>query len=239
MLGRDHALLGGVVGLAVVGPVAALVGRGGLGAGQLAASLVVTAGFALLPDIDEPGSTVARRLGPLSEAAAWVTNRLAGGHRHATHSLVFAAAAGAGVWWLARFALAAPILVFVAAALTLRMLLPAGLARRGPLLLGLAGPVLAGWATWRAVSGGWLSAPASVHDPRLWRWLWLSAALGIVAHLVGDAVTPEGVPVAWPAPWRVAVPVLGPTGGWREHLVGAALSVLLIVLAVSKLGRLL
>lgn len=261
MLGRDHALLGGIVGLVAVAPAAALVGGGSvgggrLGVGEVAASVVVTAGFALLPDIDEPGSTVARRLGPLSEAVAWVTNRLAGGHRRATHSLVFAALAGAGVWWLARFALTAPIVVFAAAALTLRMLLPAGVARRAgrllpaglllsagvvrrsSLLVGTAVPVLAGWATWRAVSGGWLTAPATLRDPVLWRWLWLPAALGVLAHLLGDVVTPEGVPVAWPAPWRVSVPLLGHTGGWRERMVGAGLSALLVVLAVSRLWRL-
>ena len=50
------------------------------------------------------------------------------------------------VWWLGRFALAAPILVYACLALTLTMLVPADLARRGSTVAligrvgGVAGP---------------------------------------------------------------------------------------------------
>lgn len=51
MLGKDHALSGGVA-FPVTAPFAAH-----LTAEQLAAGTVLTAGAALLPDLDEPGST--------------------------------------------------------------------------------------------------------------------------------------------------------------------------------------
>ena len=147
--------------------------------GQVAAAGAICAGFALLPDIDEPGSTVSRKLGPVSEAVAAVTNKLAGGHRQATHSLWFAGGTAVLVWWLGRFALAAPILVYACLALTLTMLVPAGLARRGS-TVALIGPVAAGWAVWRAQTGSWLTDPTRVADPHTWAWLPVAAGTGVV-----------------------------------------------------------
>ena len=85
---------------------------------------VVAAAFALLHDIDEPGSTVSRKLGPISRAVSKVTNRLAGGHRQATHSILFAVA----VFFPTRLAephpLADAVVVGCSFLLVLRMLLP-------------------------------------------------------------------------------------------------------------------
>ena len=142
VLGRDHALLGAVAGVGLAEPVARLA-HTHLPPGQVAAAGAICAGFALLPDIDEPGSTVSRRLGPVSEAVAAVTNKLAGGHRKATHSLWFAGGTAALVWWLGQFALAAPILVYACLALTLTMLVP-GRPCTPRLHVALIGPVAAG-----------------------------------------------------------------------------------------------
>src|SRR5919201_116563 len=91
MLGHSHALSGAVTGLASgialhysVPQAAAL---GGL-----------TAGMALLPDLDKCGSSPARSLGFLSEIVAWIAGRLSGGHRHATHSVLGVAAFTALAW---------------------------------------------------------------------------------------------------------------------------------------------
>jgi membrane-bound metal-dependent hydrolase YbcI (DUF457 family) len=118
VLGRDHALLGAVVGVGLAEPVARFA-HTHLPPGQVAAAGAICAGFALLPDIDEPGSTVSRKLGLFSEAVAGVTKKLAGGHRKATHSVWFAGGTAALIWWLGQFALAAPILVYACLALTL------------------------------------------------------------------------------------------------------------------------
>ena len=229
MLGRDHALLGAVAGVGLAEPVARLA-HTALPPGQVAAAGAICAGFALLPDIDEPGSTVSRKLGPLSEAVAAVTNKLAGGHRQATHTLWFAGGMAALVWWLGRFALAAPILVYASLALTLTMVVPAGFARKGS-FVALIGPVAAGWAVWRALTGSWLTDPTRVADPHTWAWLPAAAGAGVVLHLVGDMLTATGVPLLWPLRLRPAAPLLGHTDSIREQLVGACLSLALVALA--------
>src|SRR6202012_4589929 len=95
MLGRDHALSGAVAfaGLAPVLHVRM---------SYLAAGVVLTAGAGVLPDIDHPDSTISRSFGFLTERFSWLGNKLAGVHRHGTHSLLgiiafTAAAYGAGL----------------------------------------------------------------------------------------------------------------------------------------------
>jgi Predicted membrane-bound metal-dependent hydrolase (DUF457). len=48
----------------------------------------LTAGAGILPDLDEPGSTIARTFGFLTGAFAWIVHQLSGGHRKGTHSLL-------------------------------------------------------------------------------------------------------------------------------------------------------
>jgi len=89
------------------GALARAVRRGGgLAAGiflhlpipQTGALAGFTAGMALLPDLDKCGSSPARSLGFVSEAAAWVFGRISGGHRHATHSFLGIAVFTALAW---------------------------------------------------------------------------------------------------------------------------------------------
>jgi membrane-bound metal-dependent hydrolase YbcI (DUF457 family) len=45
---------------------------------------------------------------------------------------------------------------------------------------------------------------------------------GYVAHLVGDFLTGNGIPLLWPlVRHRQGLPILGHTGGWREHAAAA------------------
>jgi membrane-bound metal-dependent hydrolase YbcI (DUF457 family) len=53
--------------------------------------------------------------------------------------------------------------------------------------------------------------------------------IGYAAHLLGDFLTGNGIPLLWPVVrQRQGLPILGHTGGWREHgavvavVVGAA-----------------
>ena len=140
------------------------------------------------------------------------------------------------VWWLGRFVLAAPILVYAGLALTLTMLVPAGIARRGS-TFALVGPVAAGWAVWRAQTGSWLTDPTRVADPHTWAWLPVAAGIGVGLHLVGDMLTVKGVPLLWPARLRLAAPLLGHTDTAREQLVGACLSLALVALAWVEILR--
>jgi hypothetical protein len=140
------------------------------------------------------------------------------------------------VWWLGRFALAAPILVYACLALTLTMLVPARLVLRGS-AAALIGPVAAGWAVWRAETGYWLTDPTRVAEPHTWAWLPVAAGIGVALHLVGDMLTVEGVPLLWPARLRLAAPLLGHTDSVREQLVGACLSLVLVALAWVEILR--
>lgn len=213
MLGRDHALLGAAVALAGGDAGWEALGHPALPVGQLAAGAIVVAGFALLPDIDEPGSTVSRRFGPVSRAVSKVTNKLAGGHRAATHSLLFVGAVFGAMWLAAKHPMADVVTVGLCMMLAIGMLVPSRFARHG-LLFGLLAPAAAAWGTW--------ASTVQVHQH--WAWLPWAAAAGVVLHLVGDAVTVEGVPLLWPLKWRQSVPLLGHTESLREQLTGAVLS---------------
>ena len=81
MLGHDHALSGALAFVAVA-PLLPVSGT------QLAVAATLTAGAGILPDLDEPGSTIARTFGFLTGAFAWIVHRLSGGHRKGTHSLL-------------------------------------------------------------------------------------------------------------------------------------------------------
>src|SRR5579859_2494613 len=79
--GRDHALTGAVA-FAAAAPLLHLTAL------SVAAGTVLTAGAALLPDIDEPGSTISRQGGFLTMNLAWIVHRVSGGHRKGTHSFL-------------------------------------------------------------------------------------------------------------------------------------------------------
>src|SRR5437764_1649244 len=74
MLGHDHAL-SGALAFAVVAPLLPVSGI------QLAVAATLTAGAGILPDLDEPGSTIARTFGFLTGTFAWIVHRISGGHR--------------------------------------------------------------------------------------------------------------------------------------------------------------
>lgn len=236
MLAREHALSGAVVGLALGDPIARLLGHGPVSPGQLAAVAAITAGFSLLPDIDEPGSTISRKLGPLSRGVALVTRRLAGGHREATHSLAFAAVVGAAVWAVSGSVYAGPVLLAASLVLTLALIVPGHLIRRGGWVALLA-PLLAGAALLQTETGHWLPGAHLVlaHGTG---WLPVAATLGVVCHLVGDTLTREGAPWLWGLTrHHFALSILGHTSSARETLVGAGLSLALVALVWVRLLR--
>lgn len=226
MLGRDHALFGAAVALAGGQAGWEALGHPALPVGQLAAAGVVVAGFALLPDIDEPGSTVSRRFGPVSRAVSRVTNKLAGGHRAATHSLLFVGLVFGAMWLAAGHPMADVVTVGLCLMLSFGMLVPARFARHG-LLLGLLAPAAAAWAVWMA----------TVHAGHTWAWLPWAAGAGVALHLVGDMLTVEGVPLLWPLRWRQGLPLLGHTDSLREQLTGAVMSFAVMALVWLELLR--
>ena len=195
MLGRDHAL-SGALAFAALGPSLHVTGS------HLVAGVIITAGAGVLPDIDHPDSTISREFGFLSEAFAWLVDRLSGGHRHGTHSLlgitVFSIGAlAAGSYQesahLSRHAAFSWRLV--PAALLLALLYSAALralhigGHHGD-LLGIGAAVITCYTRWDLTPvalGHW-------HVPLLA----LGVALGCAAHIAGDELTHGGCPIFWP-----------------------------------------
>jgi membrane-bound metal-dependent hydrolase YbcI (DUF457 family) len=215
MLGHSHALSGAVTGLATgillhmpVPHVAALTG--------------LTAGLALLPDLDKCGSSPARCLGFLSEAVAWVFGRISGGHRHATHSVIGVAAFTCLAWvcahyrgdWAGKAGLA--LLMTLSAAGALEALHIA----RGH-VADLMGIAVAAWEVWTGY--GLTLIP-------------LAVLLGCCTHIAGDMLTDSGCMLGYPVLRRrfhlVPEPLAFTTGTRPELLiVDPILSAGLVVLA--------
>ncbi len=183
MLGHSHALSGLAVGAAtlpwapVQGPVAQFSWVAAVG------------GFAMLPDLDQPGSTISRMWGPLTDIPSGVVSRVARGHRWGTHDTVLApivffaiATAAARSYW------SSLLLVAVAIGLALNAL---NFVIPGKVENTLAGNLALSWA------GAWWLLGHS--PPAL--WLPWAVAAGVVTHIAGDLLTCEGVPV--PVVWIV------------------------------------
>ena len=208
MLGYSHAMSGAMVWL-LASPVVAHALNEPLGPKELAAGAIACAGAAVIPDLDHPQATVARTFGPASQAVAKGVALVAGGHRQGTHSLLFVGgfglmcslfAMGGSTW--------AMILMFLLAAFCFRAL---NLVIPGT-SYSFKGAVILVEAV--------VAVALIVHFmPGSWWWLGFACALGCFVHLIGDALTPEGVPFFWPARWRGSIPIIAHTGNWLEKSV--------------------
>ncbi|WP_435112377.1 metal-dependent hydrolase [Nocardiopsis synnemataformans] len=238
MMGSSHAATGVLAGVAV-----------GAAFGSHPVDVVVCAavgaGAALLPDLDEPGSTVGRSLGFVSRGVSRalratsrrvyratatsydLRGRSDGGHRHLTHTvpavLVFGAVAG-GIAALG--ALGLGLVAFGMSALGL------GCVARsfGRSAVQSAGVVAACVAAAAVVLG---SAP--------WWLIGLTVAVGALVHVLGDWLTRSGVPLAWPLVyrgkrwWMFRSPVAFHTGKSRVE-VGIRVGALVLAPVMMVLG---
>lgn len=222
-MGRSHALtaaagwLGGCALLAATGchPANSAVLTGA----------AVSAGWALVPDVDHPGSTVSRTLGPASRLLSWVVAGVArkaralscrhcarrparGGHRGLTHTAVGAALAGmvVAVVCLAWGRTVGIGVVGFSVWLVSHTALSAAVrAEIGDLLLPGRFRRMGRWAHRFAATVGALMAAAAATAVLVqgtpggsWWWLGLAVAWGCFAHACGDAMTLTAVPLAWP-----------------------------------------
>jgi membrane-bound metal-dependent hydrolase YbcI (DUF457 family) len=239
MMGTSHAATGLLAG-AAVGSVL------GSHAVDPVVCAAVGAGAALLPDLDEPGSTVGRSLGLVTTGAARALRAASravyeatatevdlragkdGGHRHLTHTLPAVLLFGAAAWGLsAAGPLGVGVVVFAMAALGLGAVGRAvGLGVRARQATAGAA-VLAAAAAVLADGGGPVVVGATV-------------GLGALVHVLGDWLTRSGVPLAWPFTvrgkrwWMFRSPVAFHTGRSPVELVvmwgSVGASVLVVVL---------
>jgi len=171
----------------------------------------------VLPDIDKSGSSVARLCGPLTEAVARLTNRLSGGHRQGTHSVLAVFGAGLLGLVLTPWSTARAVAVGLLLALALRVLAPP--------------PI-----RFRIVCFGIAAAMAwSCGDLADTLWVAPALATGVALHLVGDALTIGGVPLFWPNRRMFSFPLLGRSGSTRETVLAIPVWVVFVGLALAAL----
>ena len=202
MMGRHHALSGALVWFGVVG-----VGLGEVShPGEAIAAAAACGAAAMLPDIDEPGSTVAHSLGYISDGVSKITNEVCGGHRKASHSLIGVAVV-TGLAWLSTInpISAAAVFAFLIL-LAFRGLAPVGF-RHGLIAFAVA------------VGSGVGVALGRIDV----MFLPVAVGVGYSIHLVGDMLTTGGVPLLWPWKKHFSFPILGHTDSGREKIFAVAM----------------
>ncbi|SDR30227.1 LexA-binding, inner membrane-associated putative hydrolase [Thermostaphylospora chromogena] len=241
-MGHTHALTGAAAWLAAAPGLAALpylsessrlvelgVMANALTPAELMAGALVCAGAAMLPDLDHPSATIAQTFGPvtwvLSKGISWIS----GGHRGATHSLVFAAGTGVLAHWLANSnPLGRDILVVLLIGLALRAI-GLGIPRKryGSALINI-GLTVGLFAIFRSHEVGYA-------------WLGLAVAIGCLVHVIGDCLTERGCPVLWPLKRRWLLPYkIGIKTGraFEQKVLAPILSIVVIALLYFRLAPL-
>ncbi len=247
MMGPSHAVTGAAAWLFIAASVPTTLGMvDAVDGPALGVGMLVAAGAALLPDIDHRNGTIAHSLPPISGWAARVTERLSGGHRKGTHSLLGLVIAVAWAY------LAAVIAV------------PVGHGNSLYLGAGIASILLCSFAirALELVEGRlmlWIVSVVLALTVVLYgadNWVWFPAALavGYAAHLIGDLLTVGGIPIFWPlvlkSPkwWRkvpilanvwkasgaISVPILGKSGSAREKVLIAILTTWMVWVCIFE-----
>ncbi|MCZ2816548.1 metal-dependent hydrolase [Modestobacter sp. VKM Ac-2984] len=215
MLGHSHALSGLAAGAATLPwvPVHGTVAQ--------VAWVSAVGGFAMLPDLDQRGSTISGMWGPLTDLPSGLVNTIARGHRWGTHdavlgSLAFGLLATAATWhrWSTLLLLALAIGLALRA---LHFVIP-GRAENT-----VIGNLALSWG------GAWLLLE---HSPAP-GWLPLAVVLGTLTHIAGDWLTKEGVPV--PVFWLVRRSRLAPVHLRTGAIVEKAVLVPLFLVATVVL----
>lgn len=201
VMGPTHAMSGAAAGAVVAVATAHLTGSP-VDASSTLVLAGVTAGAAVLPDLDHTSGTAARTLGPVSRAVALLINRTSsmvaeatgarkrrvGGHRTLTHTLLFAVLLSLLTWWAVGLG-DQRVTVAMFAALVLLA------------LHSLVRPVVRRWGSLGAVVialGLTLLVLRDMPDMVSPPVMAVAVGVGCVVHCVGDAVTRSGVPLFAP-----------------------------------------
>lgn len=206
MLGRNHGMLGVASFGASVWYCEHIMHLGALPLADLSMGLVVAAGAALAPDLDEHES-LGGRANPISDLP------LFGGHRTRTHTFLAAVVVVVAALACERDRTAMAVFVGFMACTGSSVLFAT--VRRAGCFLSVPLGALAGYLSYRYMSPGW--------------WLTAAVALPYLSHLGADALTVGGVPLLMPFSKHRFTLGLMKTG----HLLERAVFTPLIVLAAG------
>lgn len=225
MLGYSHATSGALAWLAVtpaLNEAAKFLGQNPLTPQETLVGAVACAGAALIPDLDHPSATIAYTFGPISKSVSKLTALLAGGHRQGTHSLLFSVGFGVLCYFVG---LSTEYFGSNVPAMVLMFLLSAFAFRGLNLVLPGTSSTFKGIVVILQAAGlTWLMANYLMTEMNWW-WLGLAGALGCIMHLVGDSLTPEGVPWFYPSRFRLSIPIISRTGNIMETaIIGPAMT---------------
>jgi len=180
----------------------------GLSSPDWLVSSLAVCGASVLPDIDEPDSSVSREFGFVSRWFAKAVNKVAGGHRKLTHSLLGLGIV-IGILVPLSFAREASAVMFgLLTATAWRLSIPRVLPFRRMtfLLVGVGSGVL-----------DYRYHPVSNH------WFVLFVGLGWLVHMLGDFLTRGGIPLLYPKGEKSSYPIFGVTGSWVETVFATCL----------------
>jgi membrane-bound metal-dependent hydrolase YbcI (DUF457 family) len=182
---------------------------------QLALGMFVAAGAAILPDLDTPGATAARSLGPITQIFSLMIKGLAGGHRRGTHSIL----------GFALFALLIFSVCRIAGDNTLvRVLLcciPIGIMSR----------------TITSHVKGWMSVVVMIGASYLvyqetntsYTWIIVALLVGYASHIVADSMTKDRIMLFYPFSKKKLGLGVFTTGSNAEKAFGVLIGCVMIV----------
>lgn len=245
MMGPSHAISGAAAWLALTADTAVTAGvLEGVDTASIWVGAGVATGAAMLPDLDHQHAKAANFLPPVTNVISNIIGTVSGGHRHGTHSFI-----GAGVF---------TVLAAVAAGATIDHAdwSPTGTFQIGAAIMALllAGLGLRTLKLTPNPTVAWIAAFASAWAVGIWApeqtwWLPLAVGVGSLAHIAGDMLTVQGVPLLWPLNpkpavetplWRkngyFSVPLLGSTGSVREWVFATLLTGYVLLVAAIHTG---
>lgn len=221
MMGRTHALSGGVAWIGVMVPINQYVDH--LTPASAGLGLAVATGAAMLPDTDHPNSTIAHTYGWFTKKLCEGVAFLSGGHRKGTHSFLGTAVFVAGAAAMSTNVWTRTLLVWLCLGMGVRALWKHPKHRPNGKLdySDVAGLVNALVAAAAALALVWLTSN-DVLVPSV------AVAVGYLAHLIGDTFTKGGVPWMYPfSKTRLRLTTMK-TGGPGEQVFVVLLYVTLV-----------
>ncbi|GAB1821882.1 metal-dependent hydrolase [Herbidospora sp. RD11066] len=236
MMGHSHALTGAIVWLGIAPGLSALPSvfdfqptlafATVMSPAELIAGAIICAGAAMLPDLDHPSATIAQTFGPATWLLSKGVNFVSGGHRKATHSLLFAILMGVGAHLLAtKFTVGQDILVVLSIGLALRAI-----------GIGVPGNKIASAVVNIVLTGGIFAAFWGLGVS--YAWLGFAIGIGCLVHVAGDCLTERGCPVLWPLKHKWLLPWdwgLKTGQKFETKILAPALSVAVLALLFLRL----